>query len=122
MAEAIVRERHNYKFIKHAWSDEKNGRCVVGLLFSTLGWDGGKYSAPIMDFGHKLYEEYGMTSTDIWDMSDRNDKEWHSFADAVVYLGYGDLILGQNSSPKSLCNMHVKPKSHRAGHRVRNEV
>jgi hypothetical protein len=47
----------------------------------------------------KLYEEYGMTSTDIWDMSDRNDKEWHSFADAVVYLGYGDLILGQNSSP-----------------------
>lgn len=101
IAEAIIRERHNYEFIKHAWSDEKNGRCVVALLFSTLGWDAGKYSAPIMDYGDKLYEEYGMTSTDIWDMCDCNDKVWSSFADAVVDLGYGDLILRTKAANKT---------------------
>jgi hypothetical protein len=30
-----------------------------------------------------LHEEYGMTLTDIWDMNGRNDKQWHSFADAA---------------------------------------
>jgi uncharacterized tellurite resistance protein B-like protein len=66
--------------MKRAWSDGENGRCTVGLLFSTVGWDGEKHSAPIMAFSHALHEEYGMTLTDIWDMNDRNDKQWHSFA------------------------------------------
>lgn len=54
-----------------------------------------------MDYGDKLYEEYGMTSTDIWDMCDCNDKVWSSFADAVVDLGYGDLILRTKAANKT---------------------
>jgi hypothetical protein len=36
----IRQEKDNYKFIKSKYSDGNNGRCTLGLLHSSMGWDG----------------------------------------------------------------------------------
>ena len=36
----IRQEKDKYKFIKSKYSDGKNGRCTLGLLHSSMGWDG----------------------------------------------------------------------------------
>jgi hypothetical protein len=38
--EIIRQEKDKYRFIKSKYSDGKNGRCTLGLLHSSMGWDG----------------------------------------------------------------------------------
>ena len=40
----LGQEKDKYKFIKSKYSDGKNGRCTLGLLHSSMGWDGNDLS------------------------------------------------------------------------------
>ena len=78
----IRQEKDKYKFIKSKYSDSKNGRCTLGLLHSSMGWDGKDLSTRARSLRHLINN---FEIRDIANIAEVND-QCNSFDEVMEKL------------------------------------
>ena len=69
-----------FKQIKRRFSDERNGRCAMGLILSYYGWDGHSDASKPMKITLNLLREVGTSRGTIIKLND-SGKTFNEIAD-----------------------------------------